>query len=82
VGLCMFGVWLPAAISDGFVVAFGVACLAYAWGLDSSSGPRSQPYESAKYGTAASEIQELRLGMQTQDVSHLIEENQKRLRGQ
>ena len=85
VGLSMLGADIASAIGGGFVVAFFAGIVALFSTVDRkilSLIPRSQPYESAMFGTAASEIQELRLGMQTQDVAHMIEENQKRLRGQ
>jgi hypothetical protein len=85
VGLCMLGVDIASAIGSGFVIAFfsgvGAAFLSVPNLRNSRFPMRSQPYENVKYGTAASEVMELRQGLTTQDVGNMIDGNAKKLRG-
>ncbi len=88
-GLCVLGVDVASSIADGFVVAFAVGCIVGAWGLSGDiagtvvqDALRDFPYQNVVYGTAASEVMELRQGLVAQDVGKMIDDNAKRLRGE
>jgi hypothetical protein len=79
----MLGVWLPSAIGSGFVIAFFAGAGAASWGVGGSSViVKSQPYQNVKYGTAASEVMELRQGFTSSDVARMNEDNRRSLRGE
>jgi len=84
VGLSMLGADIASTIGGGFVVAFFAGIGVAFSTVDRKTPsfiPRSQPYESAKFGTAASEIQQIRLGFVTKDVATMNKELEERLRG-
>jgi hypothetical protein len=87
VGLSMLGVDMASAFADSIGVTFLVGVIATVWGCNSGVADiqgvlKDAPFPNVVYGTAASEVMNLRNQEQSQELHRRLEQNGRNTRGQ
>jgi hypothetical protein len=86
-GLSLLGLDMASAFADSMGVMFLTGVVAALWGVNLNGADvqgilRDAPYPNVVYGTAASEVMNLRNQEQAQDLRHRLDENERRILGQ